>query len=123
MPTRFTCVHCPDILFRQWLTNDFETGANLTKLQREQENAETLALQALGWIAANDELLPVFLGASGLRPDELGRRAGEPEVLASVLDFLLMDDAWVIAFCDAAGLGYDRPRQARHALPGATPDW
>ena len=92
-------------------------------MQRERESAETLALRALGWIAGNEELLPVFLGASGLRPEDLRRRAGELEVLASVLDFMLMDDAWVITFCDSAGLAYDSLRRARHALPGAAPDW
>jgi hypothetical protein len=35
-----------------------------------------------------------------------------------VLDFLLMDDAWVVAFCDAAGLPYEAPMRARAALPG-----
>ncbi|MCV2863560.1 DUF3572 domain-containing protein [Defluviimonas sp. WL0075] len=87
------------------------------------EAAETVALHALGWIAGNDELLPVFLGASGLRPADLLGRAAEPEVLASVLDFLLMDDAWVIACCDGAGLGYQSLRRARQALPGAAPEW
>ena len=30
-----------------------------------------------------------------------------------------MDDAWVVAFCDAEGLAYDEPLRARYALPGA----
>jgi hypothetical protein len=29
-----------------------------------------------------------------------------------------MDDAWVTAFCDLQGLGYDVPMRARAALPG-----
>ena len=40
------------------------------------------------------------------------------EFLGSVLDFLAMDDAWVVQFCDAAGLPYDRVMLARAALPG-----
>ncbi len=83
-----------------------------------QEAAETLALQALTWLAGNDDLFPVFLGASGASAGDLAANAGQPAFLASVLDFVLTDDAWVTAFCDAAGLAYDAPMRARAALPG-----
>ncbi|MEO0693940.1 MAG: DUF3572 family protein, partial [Pseudomonadota bacterium] len=36
----------------------------------------------------------------------------------SVLDFLMMDDAWVMAACDSMGAAYETPMQARMALPG-----
>ncbi|WP_370303088.1 DUF3572 domain-containing protein [Pseudooceanicola sp.] len=86
--------------------------------------AETLALQALAWLVANDELLPVFLGATGASEQDLRRSASDPVFLGSVLDFLLMDDAWIVAFCDSVGLGYDRVAPARAALPGgAGPHW
>ena len=84
----------------------------------EQETAEVTALQALAWLVANEDLSPVFLSSSGLSEAELRARAGEPELLGSVLDFLLMDDAWVIAFCDAHQVPYERLAQARAALPG-----
>ncbi|MDN5787376.1 DUF3572 domain-containing protein [Pseudorhodobacter sp.] len=83
-----------------------------------QDSAETVALQALGWLAANEDLLPVFLGASGASVSDLTKGAAQPAFLASVLDFILMDDAWVIGFCDAAGLRYEAPMQARAVLPG-----
>jgi len=84
----------------------------------QQNSAETIALQALGWLAGNDALLPVFLGATGASEADLRERATEPEFLGAVLDFLMMDDAWVVAFCDAEGLRYDIPMRARAALPG-----
>lgn len=80
--------------------------------------AETLALQALSWLAAQDDLLNVFMGATGAGLDDLRQRAGDPEFLGSVLDFVMMDDAWVVSFCDANGLKYDQPMHARAALPG-----
>ena len=87
-------------------------------------SGETVALQALTWLAQNDDLLPIFLGSSGLTPQDLMRRAAEPEVLASILDFILMDDAWVVGFCDAEKLSYDTPMRARAALPGGeTVNW
>lgn len=82
------------------------------------EMAEALALEVVAWIVAQDDLLPVFLGATGASESDLRQRVGDAEFLASVLDFLLMDDAWVVGFCDAAGHGYDRPMRARAELPG-----
>lgn len=90
----------------------------------QQDRAEEIALIALGWLAANEDLLPVFMGASGAGPDDLRNGAGDPAFLASVLDFLLMDDAWVIACCEAAGMAYETLMQARQTLPGgALPNW
>lgn len=82
------------------------------------EIAETIALRALGWMATNEELLPVFIGASGISTDDFKKRAQESEFQCSVLDFLMMDDAWVMAFCDAENLGYDQLMVARQSLPG-----
>ena len=88
------------------------------------ERAETIALQALGWLAANDDLCPLFLGSTGASVDDLRERATDPAFLASVLSFLTMDDDWIIAFCDDAGLSYEKPLQARYALPGqAQVEW
>jgi len=83
-----------------------------------RENALTLALQVLAWLAASDELLPVFLGASGAAPADLAARAVDEEFLAAVLDFLLLDDAWVIAFCAAGGHAPEDPARAQAVLAG-----
>jgi hypothetical protein len=83
------------------------------------EAAETIALQALGWLASNDELCPIFLGSSGASVDDLKAQAGDPVFLASVLEFVTMDDQWVVAMCDTLGIGYDVPLRARYALQGA----
>lgn len=85
--------------------------------------AETIALKALVWLLGNDDLLPVFLGSTGADPAEMKERATERAFLASVLEFLTMDDAWVVAFCDAQGLAYDYPMQALTALAGAKVHW
>lgn len=85
----------------------------------KHEQAEVIALNALAWLAANDELCPTFLGSSGGSVDDLRERATDPEFQAAVLDFITMDDAWVMAFCDSVGIAYDQPLRARYALPGA----
>ncbi|GHD99995.1 hypothetical protein U879_10245 [Defluviimonas sp. 20V17] len=83
-----------------------------------RESAETLGLRALGWLASQDDLLQTFLGATGADVSEIRECAGDPSFLGAVLDFLLMDDAWIMAFCDAEGLAYDTPLAARQILPG-----
>lgn len=83
------------------------------------ERAQVIGLQALAWLVGNDELCPIFLGSTGGSADDLRSGAGDPAVLAAVLDFITMDDAWVISFCESARLAYDDPLRARHALPGA----
>lgn len=82
------------------------------------ESAEVLAIDALAWLATNDELLPIFMGSTGAAVEDLRSRADDPAFLASILDFLMMDDAWVVAYCDARGRGYTDPMAARAALPG-----
>jgi hypothetical protein len=92
------------------------------------DDAETIALRALGWIAADGEMLARFLAAGGLSAADFrklaARHAVDAVFLGSVLDFLLQEDAWITAFCDENDLGYDRPRRARAGLPGAGfDDW
>ncbi|MBV7394126.1 DUF3572 domain-containing protein [Mameliella sediminis] len=83
-----------------------------------RETAETIGLQAVAWLAGNDELLPVFLGATGASQEDFRTGLQDPEFQGAVLDFLLMDDAWVMAFCQAADLQPQEPMAARMALPG-----
>lgn len=82
------------------------------------DRAETIALRALAWLVSNDELLPVFLGATGADLAGLKAGADQPALQIAVLDFICMDDAWVRSFCTAADLPPDTPFQARQALPG-----
>lgn len=89
-----------------------------------QEPAETLALRALAWLLADDELLGRFLSQSGAAPGDLAQGAADPRFLGAVLDFLLTEDALVTGFCDAAGYDYAAPMRARAALPGGdVPHW
>ncbi|MFY0690665.1 MAG: DUF3572 domain-containing protein [Paracoccaceae bacterium] len=88
------------------------------------EKAQELALDALGWLAASEDLMPVFMNSTGASLDDIRTQAGDPAFLGSVLDFLMMDDNWVIAFCDSRGIAYTRPMEARQALPGGDlPNW
>lgn len=80
--------------------------------------AQTVAVQALGWLAGDDELWDVFLGSTGAQIDEVKKAAQDPEFLGSVLDFVMMDDAWVIRACEAISVPNETLMQARQNLPG-----
>ncbi|MBS0273099.1 MAG: DUF3572 domain-containing protein [Proteobacteria bacterium] len=82
-------------------------------------NAEILALKSLAFLANSGEPLDRFMALSGAGADELRDRAGEPEFLAAVMDFLLSDEALLTAFCDDASIDPREFQMARQALPGA----
>lgn len=86
----------------------------------DQEQAETIALQALAFLAKDDDLLKRFLDSSGLTPQELKNRFRERDLLGGVLDMILGNDEILLSFCKAASLSPDTLVKARLALPGGT---
>lgn len=87
-------------------------------MHHKQDIAEVLGLRVLAWLAANDELLPVFQGSTGASEDDVRSGARDAAFLGAVLDFVMMDDAWVVQCCDALGEPYESLFSARQALPG-----
>lgn len=89
-----------------------------------REDAETIALKALTWLAGDEDMLRHFCSATGIAPEELRRSPEDPAILAGVLDFITLDDAWVTAFAAAEGVEPGSVAQARAALPGGdAPHW
>lgn len=90
----------------------------------KRDQAEVVALQALGWLIGRDDRMAAFLSWSGAGPEALAAGARDPAFLGCVLDYVLQSDDQVIDFCDATGLPYGLPAQARAALPGGDlPHW
>ena len=88
------------------------------------DQAETVALRALTWMAADEEMAQAFAGATGSSLGEAAAHLGDPSYLAGILGFLVQDDRWVTGFCEAEGLPYDTPLRALAALPGGQrEDW
>jgi len=83
------------------------------------EMAETLAIEALQFIAGEADALARFLAASGLGPSTLRRAAADPQFLPGVLDFLLGDESLLVAFATRAAISPERIGQARRALVAA----
>lgn len=88
------------------------------------EQAEILALKALAFLAADTELMDRFALLSGMAPNDIVARAGDGEVLAGVMDFLLSDEAVLTDFCAAHDIDPEHPARARqNLLGGALPHW
>ena len=81
------------------------------------EDAQAVALQAVAFIAADEDLLPRFVALTGCGADEIRRRIGDPAFLGGVLDFVLADEPTLLAFAEAAGLAPETPMVARGKLP------
>ena len=85
---------------------------------RAREAAETLAIAALAFIAAEPKRLEGFLGATGLTVDRLRESATAPDFLAGVLEHMLADESLLLAFAGSAGLDPAEIAPARCALGG-----
>ena len=86
------------------------------------EQAEAVALRALAFLAGDEDRFSRFLLSTGATPEDVRRRAAEPDFLSGVIDHLLTDDALLIAFAEDAALEPSAVVAARYRLPGAVMD-
>jgi hypothetical protein len=84
--------------------------------QNPRQVAEIVAIQALSFIAGEPERLGAFLAETGIGPETLRTAAADPRFLASLLDFVMRDDATVKAFADASQLHPTNIAAAHQAL-------
>ena len=63
----------------------------------DKELAETRALEVFTWVLSEDDLIQVFMRATGASQNDLRSNTLSHEFLISILDFVLMDDKWVIS--------------------------
>ena len=90
-------------------------------VKNPREVAEIVAIQALSFIAGEPERLGLFLAETGIGPETLRHAAADPRFLASVLDFVMRDDATVKAFANVSQLHPTNIAAAHQALND--PDW
>ena len=84
---------------------------------REQTNdAEALALRALGWVLAEDGRAGRVLALTGLTPETLRTRIGEPALLAAVIRFLEAHEPDLIACAGALDVAPLELVEARRRL-------
>jgi hypothetical protein len=92
------------------------------KFSGDVDGAETIALKALGYLAADENLLEPFLGATGLTLGDLRAGAADTAFLAGILDYFLQNEALLLAFAGASELAPETIVRARQRLPGALND-
>ncbi len=72
----------------------------------------------LTWMAGDEDVFAAFLASSGADVGDVAGKAADPAFLASVVDFLMTEDAHVIAWAAAAGRRPETVLQIRAGLPG-----
>ena len=83
-----------------------------------EEAAETLALEALAWIASDEARLIGFLRITGLTPEGLRGKAGDRSTLIAVIDFLMGRESDLLDCCQDLEMDPAQPARARMALAG-----
>jgi hypothetical protein len=86
-----------------------------------RELAETVAIQALGFLADDPDRIGRFLALTGLAPESLRAAAQEPNFLLGVLDHLASDQALLHEFATRMEIGPEVVTLARDLLAGAPP--
>ena len=87
---------------------------NVNRISREA--AESLAVQALGYLSGEPERLGRFLALSGLGPETIRAAAGDPQFLAGVLEYVTGDEDLLVAFAQASGVSPDEVMRAQTVL-------
>ena len=82
------------------------------------QEAEIYALKVTNWLIANQDLLNVFMSSTGVSEATIKSDFHDGVFLAAILDFLLLDDKWVMEACDAMKLQPELMQTARLFLPG-----
>lgn len=85
------------------------------------QDAEGLAIQALGFLAAEPERIGPFLAVTGLDPGRLRAAAAEPGFLAAILEHIGSSDSLLLEFAGNLGLNPESVAQARRLLAGPEP--
>jgi hypothetical protein len=79
-----------------------------------------IGLAALGWTLRDDVRAERLLALTGLSPDDLRARVGDPVLLAAVLRFLEAHEPDLLACAGALGIPPLTLVDARHRLESAT---
>lgn len=80
------------------------------------DEAQTIALSGLQYLANDDDLLMRFSNLTGLLPNDMREAASEPHFLAGILDFFLSHEPDLLAWSEAMGHNPEYIARARHTL-------
>ena len=81
-----------------------QSSRHVTREAGPAADPDSLAIDALSYLANDEERLGDFLAATGLGRDALRSAAAQPGFLSGVLDYLGADEALLVAFASSRGL-------------------
>ena len=84
----------------------------------DRETAESVAVAALGFIAADPELLRRFLAITGIDASMIRKAATEPGFLAGVLAFVMAHEPTLLCFAEHADIPPQNVVEALRKRPG-----
>jgi hypothetical protein len=82
-----------------------------------RDEAENIAIAALGFVASDPALLPRFLAITGIEASFIREAAAEPGFLAGVLEFIVAHEPTLLRFSEETGTRPEDVLKARRALP------
>jgi len=86
------------------------------RVKIDRDAAESLAVQALTFLAADPARLGRFLALTGIGPEKIRTAAASPGFLAGVLDHVASEEALLVAFAGEAEIAPGDIERARRAL-------
>lgn len=92
----------------------------------DYDRAEIIAINSLSFIASDEKHLGEYLKLSGIGLEQLKKNTSNPEtmpnILASVIDFLLQNEQHLIEFSNSYQLDPADIQKTRQFFPGALHD-
>jgi hypothetical protein len=86
-------------------------------------DSSDIILKLLVFLSADEDQLTRFLALSGLLPQDLRTRHGEPVFQGFLLDYLFQDDEATAAFCSELQVQPETLMRLRQKLPGGAGEW
>ena len=87
----------------------------------DRDAAEAVAVQGLAFLAEEPARIERFFLTSGLQPDDVRARAGTPELLAAVLEYLAGDESLLLVFAASRQVAAESIGQAIALLQAPDP--
>lgn len=87
------------------------------------DQAQSIALKALIFLVSDQDRAGTFMAATGIAPDDLSKGAADGDFLAGIIDYILGDEALVVAFAEGENLKPEKIAAVRRALPGGQIDF
>jgi hypothetical protein len=82
------------------------------------EDAEAMAIQILGWLISQPDLLNRFMALVGVDAGSIRRAAEEPGFLGAVTGFVMAHEPTLLAFCEQNDVRAERVAACHHRLAG-----